>query len=148
MTRDEANLVINRVMDSADRVPNYEEDLKAILEVFEDGSDENDTMVENVGMMACGSKKAFKSDFLKFGVNGYDDDFENDTDIEFERLTLKGPCGRFEEKFKSLLDKNTQWLWMIIAPFLKGMVLYTPSTEFTDALISEVRQKKSLVSEL
>ena len=66
MTRDEANLVINRVMDSADRVPNYEEDLKAIMEVFEDGSDENDTMVENVGMMACGSKKAFKSDFLYF----------------------------------------------------------------------------------
>ena len=74
------------------------------------------------------------------GRNGADDDedideFEDDNNNE--KFVAINACAKLESKLTT--NEAGKFVWPMIAPFLKGKVLYTPITEFTNSLILKVR---------
>ena len=73
------------------------------------------------------------------GRNGADDDDEDIDEIEDddENFVAINACAKLESKLTT--NEAGKFVWPMIAPFLKGKVLYTPITEFTNSLILKVR---------
>ena len=75
------------------------------------------------------------------GRNGADDDDEDIDEIEDddnnEKFVAINACTKLESKLTT--NEAGKFVWPMIAPFLKGKVLYTPITEFTNSLILKVR---------
>ena len=74
------------------------------------------------------------------GRTGADDDEDIDEiedDDNNEKFVAINACTKLESKLTS--NEAGKFVWPMIAPFLKGKVLYTPITEFTNSLILKVR---------
>ena len=95
-----------------------------------------------MGEMVCGDPNAFKFNILpedqqnnNNSDNGNDNE-NNNEDNENNEFAPIGNCAKLETKLKT--TELGSFLWPMLAPFLKGFVLYTPMNNFTNALIDKV----------
>ena len=91
-------------------------------------------MKKNIGEMMCGDQWAF-IDLLPDGM-----DFEI---TESAKTSSDDQYMNSCEELSIKLNESTmgKFMWKIIAPFLKGYILYTPNDEFTKSIIEKVTKK-------
>ena len=139
MTRSEADDIIKSLQESQEFLNGQSANLDEIMDIIQPvfantlvyNNESEEEMKKNIGEMMCGDQWAF------FGILPGGMDFEitesaktfND-DHSCEELSIK-------------LNESTmgKFMWKIIAPFLKGHILYTPNDEFTKSIIEKVTKK-------
>ena len=92
-----------------------------------------------MGEMVCGDPNAFKFNILpedQQNNNNSDNGNDNENNNGNNEFAPIGNCAKLEMKLKS--TELGSFLWPMLAPFLKGFVLYTPMNNFTNALIDKV----------
>ena len=162
VTREEAHNLIKQLEAASNVIFNYENDFNYMVDITTNYLNQNNSMTSNMGDMLCGDSQAFlfngkynvlwsfTNDYMPLiflglptdiGRNGADDDDEDIDELEDEEddenFVAINACAKLESKLTT--NEAGKFVWPMIAPFLKGKVLYTPITEFTNSLILKVR---------
>ena len=142
MTRSEADDIIKSLQESQEFLNGQSANLDEIMDIIQPvfantlvyKNESEKEMKKNIGEMMCGDQWAFIDllpDEMDFEITESAKTFNDDQ--------LMNSC----EELSIKLNESTmgKFMWKIIAPFLKGHILYTPNDEFTKSIIEKVTKK-------